>query len=56
MNTLLKSLGAIILLIGVAVLAIPAFTTTRSNTVLAIGLFAVILGFILHILLNRKFE
>jgi hypothetical protein len=56
MNTLLKSLGIIILLIGVGVLAIPAFTDMRNNTVLAVGLGAILLGFIAHIFLNKKFE
>ena len=56
MNTIMKSLGVIILLIGVGILAIPAFTEMRNNTLLGIGLFTVILGFIAHIFLNRKFE
>ncbi len=56
MNTLMKSLGIIILLIGVGVLAVPAFTDMRSNTVLAVGLGAIIIGFFAHIFLNKKFE
>jgi hypothetical protein len=56
MNTLLKSLGIIILLIGVGILAIAAFTTMRSNLVLGAGLLAVIAGFLVHIFLNKKFE
>jgi len=56
MNTILKSLGVIILLIGVGILAIPAFTEMRSNAVLAAGLITIIAGFAAHILLNKKFE
>jgi uncharacterized membrane protein HdeD (DUF308 family) len=56
MNTLLKSLGVIILLIGVGILAIPAFTEMRNNLVLGCGLLLVIIGFFTHILLNKKFE
>ena len=56
MNTIMKSLGGIILLIGVGILAVPAFTDMRNNTVLAIGLITVIFGFIAHIFLNKKFE
>ena len=56
MNTLMKSIGVIILLIGVVLLAIPAFSDIRNNTILAIGLLLVILGFVAHIFLNKKFE
>jgi len=55
MNTLLKSLGGLILLAGVGILAIPAFTDLRDNRVLLAGLAAIIFGFVLHILLNKKF-
>ena len=56
MNTLMKSLGAFILLIGVGILTIPAFTDIRSNTILGVGLLLVVVGFLLHIFLNKKFE
>ena len=56
MNTLMKSLGALILFAGVGILTIPAFTDTRSNTILGAGLLAIVLGFLLHIFLNKKFE
>ena len=56
MNTLMKSLGVILLLIGVGILAVPAFTDMRSNTVLVIGLLTIIVGFVAHIFLNKKFE
>ncbi len=56
MNTLMQSLGILILLIGVAILAVFAFTELRTNTVLYLGIGAVLAGFISHIFLNRKFE
>ena len=56
MNTLMKSLGVILLLIGVGILAIPAFTDVRNNTFLAVGLIIAIIGFFAHIFLNKKFE
>ncbi|MDR0394887.1 MAG: hypothetical protein LBH77_06985 [Tannerella sp.] len=56
MNTLMKSLGIVILLIGVGLLAFAAFTSLRSNVILGTGLAAVIVGFAAHIFLNKKFE
>lgn len=49
-----KYLGAIILLVGVLVLAIPAFTNSISDKSLMIGLFLVIVGFFAHIILGRR--
>jgi len=56
MNTLMKSLGALILLIGVGILTIPVITETPNNALLGSGLAIVVVGFLLHIFLNRKFE
>ena len=56
MNTLMKSLGGIILLIGVGILLIPTFKETHNNMYLLIGLGTIILGFLLHIFLNKRFE
>ena len=56
MSTLMKSLGAIVLLIGVGILAVPGFTGLRSNTMLGAGLLVIILGVCVHILLNKKFQ
>ncbi|MDR1722968.1 MAG: hypothetical protein LBR84_03395 [Tannerella sp.] len=53
MSTLLKSLGALILLIGVGVLAFFSFTATRDNMILGVGLTLVIVGFLAHIFLNK---
>ncbi len=54
MKSLLKYLGAIILLIGVLVIAIPAFGETTTNFTLSVGLILVIIGFIGHIFFNKK--
>jgi hypothetical protein len=56
MDALMKSLGVIILLIGVGLLVFVAFTGLRSNVMLGTGLIAVIIGFFAHIVLNKKFE
>jgi hypothetical protein len=56
MNTLMKSLGVVILLIGAGILVVTAFTDLRSNTALGAGLITIIVGFIVHIVLNKKFE
>ena len=56
MNTLMKGLGALILLIGVGILTIPVITEAPNNTILLIGLVIIVFGFVLHIFLNKKFE
>ncbi|MDR1556348.1 MAG: hypothetical protein LBS88_04855 [Tannerellaceae bacterium] len=56
MNNLFKYLGVIILLIGVAILVIPAFLNAVTNTILLSGLGVIILGYLAHIFLNRKLE
>lgn len=54
MNNLLKYLGAIILLIGVLVIAVPAFLKVTTNVTLGLGLCLVILGFVGHIVFNCR--
>ncbi len=56
MNSLMKYLGVVILLVGVAILAIPTITGGLSNGILIAGLAVIILGYIAHILLNKRFE
>ena len=56
MKAVIKSLGGIILLIGVGILLIPTITETPDNKFLFIGLSTIILGFLLHIFLNKKVE
>ncbi|MDL2244393.1 hypothetical protein LJC54_02680 [Parabacteroides sp. OttesenSCG-928-J18] len=51
---MIKNLGVIILLIGVAILAIPAITNSMSNTFLVVGLIVIIIGYLGHIFLNKK--
>ncbi len=56
MNQFLKYLGVIILLIGVIILAIPALTTGTSNALLGTGLGVILLGYIAHIVINKRIE
>lgn len=56
MNELLKNLGVIILLIGVLILAVPAMTSGLSNTILLTGLGVIILGYLSHIVINKRLE
>lgn len=56
MNELLKNLGVIVLLIGVIILAVPALTGGMSNTVLLTGLGLIILGYLGHIVINKRVE
>ncbi|WP_199652971.1 hypothetical protein [Parabacteroides sp. AM08-6] len=56
MNELLKNLGVIVLLIGVVILAVPAISGSVSNTVLLTGLIVIILGYIGHIVINKKLQ
>mgnify|MGYP000749785231 CR=1 FL=1 len=51
MNELLKNLGVIVLLIGVIILAING---GLSNTILLTGLGVIILGYIGHIVINKR--
>lgn len=52
----LKYAGVLILLIGVAVLVVPTFMGISSNTFLLAGLAIILVGFLGHIFLNKKFE
>ena len=56
MRTLLKSLGGIILLGGVGTLTVQGFSEIHSNTILGVGLCLVVVGYLAHIILNKKFE
>lgn len=56
MKKLLTYLGSIVLLVGVLVLAIPGFMHSTTNTTLYIGILLVIIGFILHVVFNRRNE
>lgn len=54
MNVLIKYLGVIVLLIGVAILAVPTITGGLNNSILIVGLSTIILGYLGHIFLNKK--
>ncbi|SEG07666.1 hypothetical protein [Parabacteroides chinchillae] len=54
MNELIKNLGVIVLLIGVIILAVPALTGGISNSILLTGLGVIILGYIGHIVINKR--
>ena len=53
MKELAKYSGVIVMIIGVAVLAIPFFMGTTNNTNLLIGLALVIEGFLGHLFVNN---
>lgn len=55
MKTFGKYLGVLVQIIGVLVLAIPFFMGNSSNASLLTGTILVILGFLLHIFLGRRF-
>ena len=54
MNELLKNVGVIVLLIGVIMLAVRAINGGLSNTILLTGLGVIILGYIGHIVINKR--
>ena len=56
MNELLKNLGVIVLLIGVIILAVPAISGGMNNTILLAGFGFIILGYIGHIVINKRLE
>ena len=56
MKELMKYLGVIIAIIGVAILAIPQFMGTTTNGTLATGLVVIIIGIFSFILINKRIE
>jgi len=58
MNSLKKNLGIFVLLIGVLVLVYAYFqgVSASYDTVLLTGLGLIIVGYLAHIFLNKKFE
>ncbi|WP_199163391.1 MULTISPECIES: hypothetical protein [Parabacteroides] len=56
MNELIKNLGVIVLLIGVIILAVPALTGGISNSILLTGLGVIILGYVGHIVINKRVD
>lgn len=53
MKSFLKVLGAVIVLIGVAILAIHHFEATHSNTLLVCGGATMIIGVAVQIITNK---
>ncbi len=56
MNGLIKNLGVIVLLIGVVILAVPFLTGGMTNGILLTGLLVIILGYLGHIVINKRVE
>lgn len=56
MKELIKYLGVIVLLVGVVVLAVPAFQGALNNGILLVGLGIIILGYVGHIFINKRLE
>lgn len=54
MKQLLKYLGVIVLLIGVAILAVYSAQGLKNNTILVVGLATIIIGYLGHIVINKK--
>ena len=55
MNTLLKNLGAILVLLGVVCLAIYYFGV-QANGLLAAGLALEVAGLFVHVILNKHYQ
>jgi uncharacterized membrane protein HdeD (DUF308 family) len=51
----LKYLGVIILIIGVLVLAVPYLTGGTTNALLITGMVLIVVGYLSHIFLNKRF-
>ena len=56
MNELIKNLGVLVLIIGVALLAVPFLTGGMTNGILLTGLGLIILGYLGHIAINKRVE
>lgn len=54
MTNFIRYIGVILVLVGVLVIAVPALRGATTNTTLIVGIVLELLGFILHIVLNRK--
>lgn len=56
MSGLIKNLGVIVLLIGVVILAVPALTGGMTNAILLTGLVVIVIGYLSHIIINKRVE
>lgn len=56
MDELIRNLGVIILLLGVIILAIPTMAGAMSNAILLTGLGVIVIGYISHIVINKRMQ
>ena len=56
MNELMKNLGGIVRLVGVVILAVPALTGGMTNAILLTGLVVIVIGYLSHIIINKRVE
>lgn len=56
MSEFIKNLGVIVLLIGVVILAVPALTGGITNAILLTGLSVIVVGYLGHIVINKRAE
>lgn len=54
MDTLIKNLGVIVIILGALALIIPSFLEFNSNTTLSIGGILLFAGLVLHIIMTKK--
>jgi hypothetical protein len=54
--SILKYAGVIVLLIGVVVLLIPTLTDQLNNSLLLAGIALIVIGYLGHIVLNKRIE
>lgn len=55
MNTLLKYIGVFVVLVGVAILAVPYLMNgSTTNTLVATGLIVILIGYFGHIIIGKK--
>ena len=54
MDTLIKNLGVIVIILGALALIIPSFLGFNSNTTLSICGFLLFAGLVLHIIMTKK--
>ena len=54
MDTLIKNLGVIVIILGTLALIIPSFLGFNSNTTLSIGGILLFAGLVLHIIMTKK--
>jgi hypothetical protein len=54
MKEILKYLGALLVLVGVVILAVYYFGQSNSNTLLAVAGGTMVVGFLAHIIINKQ--